>query len=172
MILQTGSIGGAPNLGWNDPLSDFYPTTADATRAALDRVFTDHPRVWMLRIYDTVTDPEGIIRAYFDQNATLLDDRAFSGESQARVQGYLTKPTLDLPPDAVRLDQNLGERVEFVGYEPITPALEHGSALDIVLYWQLLRSVNHNYQVTLQLLNASGENVARPTKCPSASFCP
>ncbi len=170
ILLQTGSIGGAPNLGWNDSLSDFYPTTADETRAALDRVFADHPRVWMLRIYDTVTDPEGIIRAYFDQNATLLDDRAFTGESQARVQGFLTQPALDLPPDAVRLNQTLGERVQLVGYEPVAPALERGSALDVVLYWQLLRSVNHNYQVTLQLLDANGENVAQSDDTRARSF--
>jgi uncharacterized membrane protein len=171
-LLQTGSIGGAPNLGWNDPRSDFYPTTAEETRAALDRVLADHPRVWMLRIYDTVTDPDGIIRTFFDENATLLDDHAFSGESQARVQGFLTHPTPDLPSNAVRLDQTLGERVELVGYEPGATALEPGDYLDVVLYWKLLRSVNHNYQVTLQLLSANGENVAQTDEMPLSELLP
>ena len=172
LVLQTGSIGGAKNLGWGDPQSDFYATTADETRAALDRVFANHPRVWMFRIYDTVVDADGVIRNYFDTHAMVLDDRAFSGESQTRVQGFLTQPTRTLPPDATRVDQNFGERVELVGFEAGARDLKNGDAFDAVLYWKLLQSVNYNYQVTLQLLNANGENVAQTDETPLSELLP
>lgn len=172
LVLQTGSIGGAKNLGWGDPQSDFYATTADETRAALDRVFADAPRVWMLRIYDTVTDPQGDIRKYFAEHATLLDDQAFGGESQARVQGFITQPTRELPPSATPVNQNLGDRVEFVGYEAGARNVQHGDYFDAVLYWKLLQPVNYNYQVTLQLLNAQGENVAQTDETPLSELLP
>jgi len=172
LVLQTGSIGGAKNLGWGDPQSDFYATTADETRAALDRVFANAPRVWMLRIYDTVTDPQGDIRKYFAEHATLLDDQAFGGESQARVQGFLTEPTRELPPSATLVNQNLGDRVEFVGYEAGARNVQRGDYFDAVLYWKLLQSVNYNYQVTLQLLNAQGENVAQTDETPLSELLP
>ncbi len=171
-VLMTGSIDGAQNLGWGDPRSDFYATTADETRAALQRVFENYPRVWMLRIYDTVVDPQGIIRAYFEQHATLLDDQAFGGESQARVQGFITNTARELPPNTTRVNKNLGERVELVGYETGVRELERGSYFDVVLYWTLLQAVNFNYQVTLQLLNANGENVAQYDEIPLSEILP
>ncbi len=172
LVLQTGSIGGEKNLGWGDPQSDFYATTADETRAALDRVFANAPRVWMLRIYDTVTDPHGDIRSYFADSATLLDDRVFSGESQTRVQGFLTQPTRELPPNATRMNQTVGERVQLVGYEMSARDLEHGDFFDVVMYWKLLQTVNYNYQVTLQLLTAQGENVAQYDEIPLSELLP
>ncbi len=173
LVLQTGSIGGAPNLGWGDPQSDFYATTAAETQAALERVLADHPRVWLLRIYDTVVDPDGVIRRYFDEHATLLDDQAFTGESQVRVQGYLSqKPGRDLPSSATRTSKSLDDRVELVGYELDTSGVERGDSLDVVLYWKLLQPVNYNYQVTLQLLDANGSNVAQTDELPLSALLP
>lgn len=166
LLLQTGSIGGAPNLGWGDPLSDFYPTTAEDTRAALAQVFATFPRVWMFRLYDTVTDPDGMIRQYFADHAQLIEDQVFTGESSARVQGFITHQARDLPTNAVRVGTVLGERVELVGYETGTRELRAGEFFDAVLYWRLAQSVNYNYQVSLQLLNANGDNVAQFDEIP------
>ena len=171
-VLMTGSIDGAKNLGWADPHSDFYATTENETRAALERVFKNYSRVWMLRIYDTVVDPNGIVRAYFNEHARLLDDQAFGGESQTRVQGFITNTTRELPPNAMRVNKNLGERVELVGYETGARELERGKYFDAVLYWKLLQTVNYNYQVTLQLLNAQGENVAQYDEIPLSEILP
>lgn len=68
IVLQTGSVDGGASLGWGNPESDFYVTTADETRAALDRVFAVHPRIWMLRLYDTVVDPKGVVRNYLAEH--------------------------------------------------------------------------------------------------------
>lgn len=171
-VLMTGSIGATENLGWDDPRSDFYATHADETRAALDRVFQNYSRVWMLRIYDTVVDPQGSVRAYFGERATLLDEQPFSGEAQTRVLGFLTQPIRELPPNATRVNQNLGERVELVGYAAGTREIERGNFFDAALYWKLRQAVNHNYQVSLQLLNAQGENVAQYDEMPLSEMLP
>lgn len=172
LLLTTGSIDGSKNLGWGDARSDFYATTADETQAALDRVFGAYSRVWILRIYDTVVDPTGVIRSYLDEHAIPLEDAGFSGESQARVQGFLTLTTHELPSGATRLDRSLGDRVELVGYEIDARQVKHGAFLDAVLYWRLLQAVNYNYQVTLQLLNGNGENVAQYDEKPLGELLP
>ena len=64
MLLDTGTIGGGADLGWGDSESDFYTTNKTETAAALELLTQTFPRIWMLRIYDTVSDPEGFIRGY------------------------------------------------------------------------------------------------------------
>jgi hypothetical protein len=173
LLLQTGTIDGAPNLGWGDPRSDFYATDAAATRAALDRVFAAHPRVWVFRIYDTVVDPGGVIRAYLDTRGQLFEDRPFPGEANMRVQGYLTGIPDDVPPGATRLNAILGERVELVGYQAGARERRPGEPFDVALYWRILPpGVNHNYQVSLQLLDANGQNVAQADETPLGADLP
>ncbi len=91
ILLQTGTIGGAPTLGWGDPRSDFYPMSAEEARAALETVFRRHPRIWVYRCYDTVTEPQGLIRGWLEEMGTRFEDQVFTGESNLRVQGYLSR---------------------------------------------------------------------------------
>ena len=95
-VLQTGTVDGEPTLGWGNAESDFYAMDRIETAQALERLFADYDRVWVYRIYDTVTDPEGYIRSWLDEHGTLFEDQVFTGGSQLRVQGYLTgKDPLD-----------------------------------------------------------------------------
>lgn len=172
IVLMTGSIGGSPNLGWSDSRSDFFPTTADATRDALGRTLEGHARVWMLRLYDTVVDPDGVIRDYLDSHARLFDDQAFTGESQLRVQGFVKEQNASLPANATLTLKLLTDRVQLVGYEISSRTLRAGESLDVVLYWRPLQILNLNYQVTLQLLNPNGENVAQIDELPLGGELP
>jgi len=172
LVLETGSIGRAANLGWGDPRSDFYATTAEETRAALNRVVSSHPRVWVLRIYDTVVDPDGVIRQYLSAHGTMIEDQGFTGESQVRVQGYLTNLSENVPPNAIAKDDSLGERVKLVGVELPSEALQAGSFYDVVLYWMILDAVNYNYQLSVQVLDSSGGVVAQQDETPLGDALP
>jgi uncharacterized membrane protein len=168
VVLQTGSIGGAPNLGWGNPESDFYATTADETRAALDRVFAAHPRVWMLRLYDTVVDPDGVIREYLATRGRLFDDQGFAGESYARVQGYLTtRAPLDALPDNVtRREMLLGTRIVLVGFAPASTTLRAGASLDVEVYWQAREPTNVDARLYIGLFAEDGTVVAASDEIP------
>ena len=172
LVLETGSIGGAANLGWGDPRSDFYATTSEETRAALDRVFASHPRVWLLRIYDTVVDPAGVIRQYLREHGTLIEERGFTGESQVRVQGYLTDLPENVPSNAIAKDDAFGERVKLIGVELPLSALHAGNFYDVVLYWTLSDAVNYNYQLSVQILDSSGGVVAQQDETPLGEALP
>jgi len=168
IVLQTGSIGGSASLGWGSPESDFYATTADETRAALDRVFALHPRVWMLRLYDTVVDPDGVIRDYLATRGRIIDDQQFAGESFTRVQGYLTTraPLTALPDGATRREVLLGNRIALLGFEPASAAVRAGAPLDVDLYWQTREPTNIDQYLYVGLFTVDGKPVASTDEVP------
>jgi len=172
LLLMTGSIGGAKNLGWGDARSDFFAATAEETRLALDGVLEAHQRVWMLRLYDTVVDPDGVTRSYLEEHAHLFEDQGFTGESQLRVQGFITESNPSLPVTANFALKMIGEQVQLVGYETGARNLRAGDVFDTVLYWRLLQSVNHNYRLSLQFLDAHGQNVAQTDELPLSEMLP
>jgi hypothetical protein len=171
---MTGSINGTPSLGWGDPLSDFYPTTAQETLSGLDRVFASAPRVWMLRIYDTVVDPDGVIRKYFAEHATLIDDTVYAGEANARVQGFLTTRELakDIPATAVRSNHAFAGRVTLLGYQTEDKQLRAGNEVNIALYWRAEQPLNYNYHVSLQILGPAEQKIGQLDEEPLGNTLP
>jgi hypothetical protein len=97
-IIQSGSIDGAATLGWGLPESDFYPISTPETIAVLNEIKTTKARLWQFRLYDTVTDPQGVIRSWLEQNALLFYDEPLTGESNARVQGWYFPPAPTAQP--------------------------------------------------------------------------
>ncbi|MCI0475404.1 MAG: hypothetical protein L0Y55_04100, partial [Anaerolineales bacterium] len=168
IVLQTGSIGGAANLGWGNPESDFYATTAEETRAALDRVFAAHPRVWMLRLYDTVVDPDGVVRDYFATRGRIIDDEGFAGESYARVQGYITRrdSIIALPTTATWRGTLLGNRIALLGFEPAATTVRAGAPLDVDLYWQAREPTNVDARLYIGLFAPDGAVAASSDEIP------
>jgi uncharacterized membrane protein len=104
VILQTGHVDGDPHLGWGDPRSDFYALPRDAMQTALHDLSARTNRLWHFRLYDTVNDPTGAIRAALDNGWTLIDDRIYPGEANLRVQGWQSmrpvRPAYDPPATA------------------------------------------------------------------------
>lgn len=168
VVLQTGSIGGEPDLGWGNPESDFYATTADATRAALDRVFATHPRVWLLRLYDTVVDPDGIVRDYLAQKGRIFDDRGFAGESYARVQGYLTPSAAltTLPASATAREVMLGNKIVFKGFESRATSVRAGESVEMDLYWAAKEPTNVDAHLFVGLYGGDGQLVTSIDEIP------
>ncbi len=66
----------------------FYAMSRGETEEALAQLFAEFDRVWVYRIYDTVTDPDGAVRDWLDEHGVQFEERTFSGEGQLRVQGY------------------------------------------------------------------------------------
>ena len=137
VVVQTGSVDGDPSLGWGDPGSDFYAMSHTETLDALERLFADFDRVWVYRIYDTVTDPGGMIRLWLDEYGTQFEDQAFTGESSLRVQGFLT--TRDpLLGSTVPIDEHLADgSLQLLATSPPPPEVPVGSALNLALVWQV-----------------------------------
>lgn len=173
-VLMTGSIDGAPSLGWGDPASDFFSTTAAETTAALDRVFAAHPRVWQFRIYDTVVDPGGVIRKYLDDHATVIDETVYAGEANARVIGYLTlrEPSTRPPASARALNANLAGRMTLVAVEAPAGPRRAGDDYAVVLYWQPQQTLDVNYHTSVQITGEGDRKIAQFDEMPLGNALP
>jgi hypothetical protein len=157
LLLLTGAIGGDADLGWGNPDSDFYATTQAQTAAGLTRVTQTFPRVWMLRIYDTVTDPDGFIRDWLAANTTPFEDQLFEGEAFMRVQGFMSTTQ---PPPPQDMQVVLEDSITLLGWQvkPATPTgARAGEALDVILWWRADAPLTTNYAVSLKLWGSQGQ---------------
>ena len=91
-----------------------------------------------MRIYDTVTDPQGFIRAYLNEQFLPIEDAGFGGSSSMRVQGYRTQRMPDdhrsrrCPPAA---RANFGDQVQLAG-RTLPGMLYPGETGYLTTYWQ------------------------------------
>jgi len=169
VVLQTGVIGGDEGLGWGDPNSDFYATSQEETARALEQVFARHSRVWVYRIYDTVTDPQGFIREWLGEHGRLIGDVGFAGEGYMRVQCYVTGPDPDYDAEIVYHPFEvllLEGRVGLLGYDG-PQGVRAGDELPLTLYWQRRRELDRDYGVRLRLGARSEVDVALLETSPS-----
>lgn len=164
VLLQTGSIGGAPSLGWGDPLSDFYPMTAGEARAALEEAFRRHARVWVYRCYDTVTDPQGLIRGWLEEMGTRFDDQVFPGESNLRVQGYLSRLWKGATTGAAGPLFGGGLRLADLSVQA-----DEGAERRIwaAITWQKAGPIPSEWAVSLRLYDEAGHRVAQADEVPA-----
>jgi hypothetical protein len=107
------------------------------TTSALERLFSNFHRVWVYRIYDTVTDPDGRVRGWLEEHGKLFEDQVFTGESQLRVQGYGTSRDpmagMERSLEVALSDGSL----RLVAATEWPAEVEAGGALDLALVWQV-----------------------------------
>jgi hypothetical protein len=173
VVVLTGSVDGEPSLGWGDPASDFYAMSWVQTGEALEALFATFDRVWVYRIYDTVTDPEAAIRRWLDEHGTRFEDQVFSGQSQLRVQGFLTGREVTAgesnPIQETLVDGSL--RLEAV--EQWAPAVAVGEALDLVLEWRRTgQLVEDGRMLFASLYDKVGERWAQVDEKPLGTLWP
>lgn len=86
---RIGSVDGSANLGWGDPASDFFAISTENTVKALTQMADQSASIWHYRIYDTVSDPNGVIREWLGK-LTLAADQPYPGRDYLRVQHFVS----------------------------------------------------------------------------------
>ena len=97
ILFRTGSIDGDPSLGWNLPQSDFFAVSRAQTIDALSHLAQTYPRIWHYRQYDTVSDPNGVIRDWLAENSTLEFSQPIPGRDYLLLESYLTNAPVRAP---------------------------------------------------------------------------
>lgn len=156
LVLIGGSLGGGASLGWGDPRSDFYATTLSETGAAIERVLEQNRRLWVFRIYDTVTDPRGELRAWLNSSYILTEDQPIPGPSYGRLQAFVPRSS-ELPcKEPLKWAGELAMCADMMEY----PA--DGDRVAVQLHSSALGSRPlADYHYTLRLVDAAGANVAQ-----------
>lgn len=149
IVYQTGTIDGPPGLGGGDPRADFYSTTWAETEAALQRIAARHARLWVLRGYDTVTDPRGQIRQWLTDHGRPFEDVVFRGPSNIRVQGWIVG---EAPPErAAATDGPLT-----AGYRPVRGDVTAGGSARVAIAWRPDAPVDRPLRAYLALVDEEG----------------
>lgn len=156
-LLLAGSVNGSPQLGWGDPQADFYAMSAADTVAALERVAHDFHRLWLFRVYDTVTDPDFLIRDWLAGHAILLEDESFAGPSYIRVQAYLLPGQPPATSPAILFEDGLA----LVGWELPERAWQAGQTIPVKLWWAATAPPAADYKMSLKLWRPDGALAAQ-----------
>ena len=109
------------------------------------------------------------------QGAAIAPDAIRKGEVYPQAAGaeliaLWLKPRRELPPQAIPLDIDFGDKLQLVGWEPVKadeplPAGAARSNWQIALYWQALGSLVDDYTVSVrplvegQLITIDGEPI-------------
>ena len=172
VMVQTGTVDGRPSLGWGNPDSDFYAMSQAETAESLARLFAEFDRVWVYRCYDTVTDPDGFIRRWLGEHGVLFEDRVFSGQSQLRVQGFLTGRD-PLAGAGRPLHTALSDgSLRLLASSDWPPAVEVGGALDLALVWHVDSPPGDDAILFAGLFDAKGRRWAQMTSTRWAPSTP
>jgi hypothetical protein len=171
-VVRSGIVGGSPSLGWGNSASDFFATTAAESAAGLERLAQRYDRLWHYRIYDTVSDPAGDLRAWLDGHGTLGRDDAIPGRDFGRLQRYdfAAAPTVKAPasPSAWLVQE---------GGAPVLTLLDTTVVGDVVVGAPLyvtavlepqaaLADLGTGISSSLRLFDAGGAQVAQADESP------
>ena len=156
---RLGSVDGAQTLGWGDPASDFFALSAVNTQKLLTTVAENSTRIWHYRLYDTVSDPQGLVRQWLSSHLLLLDEQPIPGRDFGLVQLYatpkLTSPSLPAQPDI----SCFAQKICLYGYAKNTSA-EAGRPLHWPAHWHARTSLP-NLTTSLRLYDRQGRLAAQ-----------
>lgn len=172
VVAQTGTVDGDPSLGWGDPASDFYAMSRAETAAALERLFAHSYRVWVYRIYDTVTDPDGFIRDWLDEHGTKFEDQVFTGESQLRVQGFLTGRDPLAAVGTCHLASLADGSLDLLASRLRSTVVPVGGTLDLAPVWRVTWPLRDDAILFVGLFDEEGQRWAQTDERPLGSLYP
>lgn len=157
LLLQTGTVNGPPDLGWDDPRSDFYAMPAADSFAALEQISRDYARLWLLRAYDTVTDPDALIRQWLAHHTTPIEDQSFSGTSNIRAQGFILDGGSPPQTDAIPFEDGLA----LAGWQLSDRVWTAGQTIPVKLWWRSTGPTSPDYKASLKLWTPEGDLAAQ-----------
>jgi hypothetical protein len=168
LIIRTGSVDGSPTLGWGDPASDFFAISRMDTLAALDVLAGQARRIWHYRLYDTVSDPDGAIRAWLAEQTEPLGEQPIAGRDFGLVQLFGTQQTQPQPAAAAPL-ATFGSSLALLS-AAVPPTVTAGSYLYTDLLWQALpplAALPADLSISLRLYDANGQQLAQADGPPA-----
>lgn len=162
-VIVTGSVDGAASLGWGKPESDFFPLSRVETLAGLENLSTRFSRIWHFRLYDTVSDPDGVIRGWLEGKTATEQVIDIPGRDFGRVELRRTarpapEPGVGFAPLAYE-----GDTLRLLDAQ-IPPAAAKGAWLYLPLLWEAqpgMSALGVGLSSSLRLVDGGGVTVAQ-----------
>jgi uncharacterized membrane protein len=157
--VMTGHLDGDKNLGWGDPRSDFFAISADQATEGIKTLLGQFARVWQYRIYDTVSDPEGRLRATLEQEGQPIEDRVFGGEANTRVQGFISRTGAAWKANQPAVRYLPGMELQ---WEPLPEEVVAGQTIYAVLLWRADERPASDIATSVRLVGPDGTIWSQP----------
>lgn len=168
VAVRTGSVDGSPRLGWGDPASDFFAISADKALTALATIASSSHRIWHYRLYDTVSDPNGVIRKWLNDHLSLLAETPIPGRDFGLLQLFATPHLTHSPALFFESDSSLptlcfGDMLCIFDYAKNLSDLEgeSGTPLYLTTQWQVLVEPLPPLAISLRLYDQAGKLAAQ-----------
>jgi hypothetical protein len=158
-VVRGGSVGGSTSLGWGNPASDFFAISPQDTTAALARMQNSYRRLWHYRLYDTVSDPDGVVRTWLDSETSMLRDEPIPGRDYGRIELRDFDHAL-APPDEGFVPVNFDGSVHLQD-AAWPPTIAAGHMLYIGLVWKDDGAAGGALNMSLRLNDGDGAQVAQ-----------
>jgi uncharacterized membrane protein len=164
LVVRSGSVDGSDTLGWGNPESDFFAISAADTLTALDHLAASARRIWHYRLYDTVSDPKGIMRDWFATNTMTSTTAPIPGRDFGQVQLFITQSGAPAAArSALAPVATFGDAVALVAATP-PHTVTASSFLYTTLAWQALpalAALPTDLSLSLRLYDENGAAVAQ-----------
>jgi 4-amino-4-deoxy-L-arabinose transferase-like glycosyltransferase len=156
-LVRGGSIDGPQSLGWSASTSDFFAISAVDAIDGLAALAEKSQRLWHYRLYDTVSDPNGVLRRWLDDRMRLLGESPVSGRDYGLVQLFAPPH----PPDESALPAPVcfGEQICLYGYAQ-NATVAAGSLLYLPLRWRAAMPLP-DLAVSVRLYDRAGQRTAQ-----------
>ena len=156
-LVQVGQIGAdEKETKYSQPADDYYSwiSRSQAVRA-LEKLTAISRRIWMVRVYDTVNDPESVVLPWLRANLFELHSQTFGGTSYPQLYLFSTRrpPDWSVPPMENHHPARFGNAAELLGHDLSPRQAKRGNLLQLRLYWRAIRQFERDYKVFVHLLD-------------------
>jgi uncharacterized membrane protein len=135
ILVRSGIVDGSNTLGWELPESDFFAISATDTTEALEQLANNSTRIWHYRLYDTVSDPNTLIRSWLQENSTLESSQPFPGPGYLLVENYRINRSPTPPQSTTTIVEYPDTALNLINVTH-PPTLPAGETLYVTLTWQ------------------------------------
>jgi len=171
-IVRTGIVDGDPALGWGAADSDFFAASAEETVRALDALIANPAvgRIWHYRMYDTVSDPEGVIRAWLNDHTTLQRDDVIPGRDFGRLELRAVHGGLERLADAPIA--TFDGAIDLYAIDTARTDSPAGTTLYATLHLDPTEAELPPLAASLRLLDSGGNQVAQHDEAIASTVAP
>ncbi len=168
-VVRGGSVDGGPALGWGSADSDFFPISRAETEEALTGLAQGYQRIWHYRLYDTVSDPTGVVRDWLAVNGEMVLDQPVAGRDFGRLQLFdvagPAKPFGETFPDDGQSPDRVqaGEALLLLGVD-LPSQVAAGETLYIRTLWRALPGLAQqtgDLSTSLRIYDGTGHLLAQ-----------
>jgi len=140
------------------PLPRKRPPDEERTTAELERIRSEHRRIFSLFWATDESDPERIVEGWLDQHAYKALDL---WRGNVRFAIYALPKAITPGEMEQQLNARLGDRITLRGYTLQEEAVTAGQILQLTLFWRAEAPIEERYKVFVQVLDPANHIVGQ-----------